>query len=65
MGGGCLAIAEPSRFSRACSHVVKHSKAGGPIGLASHWEERGTCKFHFSAPSQKTTTRLLYRLLLS
>lgn len=51
-------VALPSCFSRACSHVVTHSKAGGAIGLASHWEERGTCKFHFSAPSQKTT-RLL------
>jgi len=47
------AVALPSCFSRACSGVVTHCKAGGASGLTSHLG-RGTCKFHFYSPSQKT-----------
>ena len=43
----------PSCFSRAYSNVVTHCKAAAAIGLTSHLG-RGTCKFHFYSPSQKT-----------
>jgi len=43
----------PSCFSRAYSNVGTHCKAAAAIGLTSHLG-RGTCKFHFYSPSQKT-----------